>query len=277
MADSNIAVTEGSGKNVDTRTNDAGDHRQVIIPGHPTATNSIAETLGKDPESNTEGLVVRDVNTSAIVAGLEAVRVRNVIDGTLTTVDTVNFVTRVRNLVDGTISTVSAVTNITNSIAVHILSTNGTIAVQNATLGTVSISAKDGTMAVYFSPSKPVVLTEQHSTANIFTVTGSVTGSYPSGKTLVSPSANASFKVFAIQLTTTAQVANVVQLHNGGETETEFWRYALQAPTQGISGANISVTPPGYLFATGTSTTLAIQADAGSLIHYSISYRKESA
>ena len=86
--------------------------------------------------------------------------------------------------------------------------------------------------------------------------------------------ANYNFKIFAIALTTTAQVQNVVQLHNGGEAETEFWRYALQAPTAGIAGANIAVSPPSYIFATGTSTTLAIQADASSLIHYSISFIK---
>ena len=145
-----------------------------------------------------------------------------------------------------------------------------------------SIKGINSSIAVYFQGSNPKVnlgtdMVNTGSTASIFTVSGSVSGSYPSGKTLVAPSASYNFKVFAIALTTTAQVQNVVQLHNGGEAETEFWRYALQAPTAGIAGANLAVSPPSYIFATGTSTTLAIQADASSLIHYSISFIKESA
>ena len=35
--------------------------------------------------------------------------------------------------------------------------------------------------------------------------------------------------------------------------------------------------PPAFIFATGVSTTLAIKNDSGSLIHYSVSYIKESA
>lgn len=96
--------------------------------------------------------------TVTTVTGVD--RVRNIIDGTVSTVGTVGTITRVdrvHNLIDGTISTVGTVTGITNSIAVHVLSTNGTIAVQNATLGTVAISAKDGSFAIYFSPSSPSI------------------------------------------------------------------------------------------------------------------------
>ena len=189
-----------------------------------------------------------------------------------------------------------ASSTITGSVAVHIGSTGGTLQVQNLTSGTVAISAKDGTMAVYFSQSSPAVNVQKfngndvvtpnagipavnvYSTANIFTVSGSVSGSYPSGKTIISPSANASFKVFAYSFTTTAQAHMVVTVENGAASSpTEFWRVALQAPAAGIAGANLSVQPPGYLFATGTSVTLAIKRDADSLLHYSISYIKESA
>ena len=56
----------------------------------------------------------------------------------------------------------------------------------------------------------------------------------------------------------------------------EKWRYALQAQSAGIAGANLAVTPPAYLFATGVGNTLCLITDSGSLIHYSISYFKES-
>ena len=37
MADSAVAVTPGSGANVDTRTQTGGDHRQVVVVGDETA------------------------------------------------------------------------------------------------------------------------------------------------------------------------------------------------------------------------------------------------
>src|SRR3990167_9361404 len=245
MPDSSIAITAGAGTNVDTQTNAAGDHRQVIVAGDPSVVNSVAVVRGADPASNDEGLVVRDPNATAIVSGLRDVRIQSIVDGTVSigavenitrvknvvdgTLSLVTRVDRVMNLVDGTISTVSSVTTvptvtrvdrvhnvvdgtlsliamtqrvnnlvdgtlslvsmvqrvnnlvqgtvtvtgITASIATHILSTNGTMAVN---VGTIA-----GSAAVYFSPSRPVVLADQQSTASIFTVSGSTSGGTTSG------------------------------------------------------------------------------------------------
>ena len=294
MVDSNIAITSGSGTNIDTRTESTNSqHRQVIVIGDPSVNVGVAEVRFSQPDSDDPGVVVRDPNTTAIVSGLRDVRVqslvdgtvsvenitrvrnvvdgtlstvyrvanvvdgtlstvtgvdrvrnlvdgtissgtldyvtrvRNLVDGTLTTVGTVNaltnvtrvdrvfnlvdgtvtyiptvqrvqnlvdgtissgtldYVTRVRNLVDGTISTVAAVTNITNSIAVHVLSTGGTI----------NVALKTG-----------AILTSPGHTASIFTTSGSTSGVSASGVQLVAPSANYNFKVFAFSLTTTALV-----------------------------------------------------------------------
>lgn len=285
MADSAVVITSGSGTNIDTRTEaTSGQHRQVVVIGDPSTNAGVA------PVDATNGLAVDVKALAGSITGITnsiAVHVLST-GGTINVSSTISGTVAIHSK-DGTMAvyfsggdpgvkiTSGTVTGITNSIAVHVLSTGGTIQVQNLTSGTVSMSAKDGTFAVYFSPARPVVLADNQHTSSIFTVSSSVTGSYPSGKTIIAPSASYNFKVFAIAITTTAQLQNVVQLHNGGETETEFWRYALQAPTAGIAGANLAVTPPAYLFATGTSTTLAIQADASSLIHYSVSYIKESA
>lgn len=368
MADSQIQVTEGSGKNVDTRTNAAGDHRQVIVVGNPTATDSVAEVLAKDPASNDLGLVVRDVNSSAIVAALNTGvtisgdidrvrnvvdgtlstvtrvsnvvdgtlsvvtfvpvvqrvqnvvdgtlttvtgvdRVRNIVDGTISTVGTVTRVDRVMNLVDGTLSTVAAVTGITNSVAVHVLSTGGTIQVQNLTTGTVAMSAKDGTFAVYFSPAVPgvnlaaigttntlgvhltgtagtlnvqlkpgAILTQIGATSQIFTVSG--TTSTAGNNQLVAPSANYNFKVFAYSLQTTGIVSSAPRFTTGASAgATELWRPLINSVQTASTpvGANLAVAPPGFLFATGVSTTLSLYLDTGTLIHYSVSFIKESA
>lgn len=281
MADSKITIfnADGGSADIDIRTV-GSEARQIIGLGDPTTNANIAEVRNDDPGSSStlQGLVVR-LAGSATVVGLQgttarpflmntdgAIKVYDIVTGTIATVSTVTAVT-----------TVAAVTNITNSIAVHVLSTGGTIQVQNLTSGTVAISAKDGTFAVYFSPSRPIVLADSQHTAGIFTVSGAASGNFPSGITLVSPSANYSFKVFAFALTTTAQSNVLVRFTNGGGSPTEYWRYGLQAPSAGIAGANLSVSPPSYLFSTGTSTTLAILRDVDSLVHYSVSFIKESA
>lgn len=284
MPDSAIAITAGSGNNIDTRTESTNsNHRQVIVLGDPATNDSVADVRGADPSSNAEGLVVRDVNTSAIVSGLDSVRVRNVIDGTLTTitgvdrirnvidgtittitgldrvrnivdgtistVDTVNYVTRIRNLVDGTITTVDTLNFVTR--------------VRNIVDGTISLANIQATAVV---------------SAAGGSVAGSTSGVSTSGVTIVSPETGRNIKVYAFSLTTTAQVHNQVRFTNGaGVSPTTFWQVGLQAPSQGIAGANLAVTPPGYLFSTGNSTTLSLVKDTGSLVHYSVSYFKESA
>lgn len=123
------------------------------------------------------------------------------------------------------------------------------------------------------------VFTNAAHTAGIFTVAGSVSGSYPSGYTLVAPSANYSFKVFAYSIQTTGAVSTLARFTTGGAASpVDLWRaLATASGVTGVQGANLAVPPPGYLFATGTSTTLALLFDSGSLVHYSVSFIKESA
>lgn len=175
---------------------------------------------------------------------------------------------------------------INDSIAVYLGATAGTIGVRVEQVNsTVSITAKDGTFAVYFSPSTPAVSLSTATVTNLSsttviprTVSGSVTTVSTSGSQLVAPDAGNCIKVFAIALTTTAQVQTTVKLTNGsGAAPTEYWRYALQEPTAGVAGANLAVSPPGYLFATASNTTLCLTCDNASLVHYSIGYFKESA
>lgn len=385
MADSSIAVTSGAGNNVDTRTNAAGDHRQVIVVGNPTATDSVAEVQATDPDSNTLGLVVRDVNTSAIVSKLNsgvtvsgtltgitnsiAVHVlstggtiitkldrESVLSGIQSTIQVVEFTSSGSKIADetydakrvliagsqtaasilisgqrtagtntplivntdgaikvydvttgtiATVSTVTAVTNITNSIAVHVLSTGGTLHVRladnSAGLATDDLawtpatdvgfpamalfddtatdSVDEGDAGILRMTANRNLYVHTDSTASIFTVSGSTSGVSPSGVTLVSPSASYNFKVFAFSLQTTGIVSTVARFTNGGGSATEFWR-GLVTSNQTSStpiGANLAVPPPSFLFATGTNTTLALHLDNASLVHYSVSYFKESA
>jgi len=233
---------------------------------------------------------VRNVvdGTLTTVTGVD--RVRNVVDGTLTTVTGVD---RVRNVIDGTLSLVSMVQRVNNVV-------DGTLTtVTNVTniTNTVKISASDGTIAVRFSPANPGVNVSQfgggttvapnsgipainvYSTTSIFTVSGSTSGGTTSGVTLVAPSANYNFKVFAYSLQTTGIVSEAWRFTNGAGSETELWRPLITAveTTSTPKGANMAVQPPGFIFATGVSTTLALKSSTGSLVHYSVSFIKESA
>lgn len=176
-------------------------------------------------------------------------------------------------------------TGITNSVAVHVLSTNGTMA--------VNVGKVDGTVTVRLDPGNTLGtvnqgvasatqawLTNTGSTAGIFTVSGSTSGVSVSGVNLVAPSASYNFKVFAYSIQTTGIVSVTPKFVNGsGASQTEFWR-PLATANQTAStpiGANMAVAPPGFIFATGTNTSLNLLLDTGTLVHYSVSYIKESA
>ena len=86
MADSHIEVTEGTGKRVDTKTLDNGDHRQSVVIGNATDSNNTA------PVDGTYGLGV-DVKRSALPTGAATSAKQDTIishvdgiEGTLTTI-----------------------------------------------------------------------------------------------------------------------------------------------------------------------------------------------
>jgi len=271
MADSRIVIfnADGQSAEIDIVTESGNNQgRQVIVIGDPSTNDARAAVRAADPNSDLAGIVVRDPNSTAIVSGLDSVRVRNLIDGTVSTISRVD---RVFNVIDGTMSTIYRVANVVDG-------TISTVSrVSNVVDGTISaiyrvFNVIDGTIS----------LANVQATAVVNAAGGSVAGSTSavstSGFTLVSPEANRNIKIYAFSLTTTAQVHNQVSFTNGsGASPTTFWQVALQAPSQGIAGANLAVTPPGYLFATGSNTTLALVKDTASLVHYSVSYFKESA
>lgn len=231
-------------------------------------------------------------------------RVSNIVDGTLSVVTTVG---RVNNIVAGTVT----ITGTQSSLAVfldpgHLLGSvtanagTGTMTVAfdpGHELGTIrgnsntltvflpdtghelgSIKQINSTVSVAFSPAKPIVLSDIEATSKVFTVSG--TTSTAGNNTLVSPSASYNFKIFAYSLQTTGIVSSAPRFTTGASAgATELWRPLINAvqTTSTPVGANLAVSPPGFLFATGTNATLSLYLDTGSLMHYSVSFMKESA
>ena len=249
--------------------------REYTVIGGSTA-DGLADVIATDPVSNRSGLVVRDIHTSAIVARLGQTM-------------TVQFDPG---------HTLGSISGIGSSVAVHILSTNGTMAVNiGKTDGTITVrfdpgyelgsikgvnssvavhlGSTGGTVAVKLDPGYNVVNTL--STSSIFTVSG--TTSTAGNNTLVSPSASYNFKIFAYSIATTGIVSAAPRFTTGASAgATELWRPIITSVmTSSVpTGANLSTTPPGFLFATGVNTTLSLYLDTGTLFHYSVSYIKES-
>lgn len=290
MADSKVTITEGTGSNIDTRTEATnGQHRQVIVVGHPSVNDAVAEVASLDvgASSTAYGQVVRlagsaQVNIVAVGTGVTLGVNLGKVDGTIQVnvgkIDD-NVSVKFANIagtagvnlgkVDGTIQV--NVGKVDDLVAIRTTSASGTLGVHLLTTA--------GTLTVKIGPESAAFINAGH-TASIFTVSGSTSGISASGVTLVSPSANASFKVFMYSIQTTAVGSAVFTFTNGaGTSPTEFWRPLVTAAASSSSpiGANVGVTPPGFIFATGVSTTLALLNPSGVLVHYSVSYIKESA
>jgi uncharacterized cupredoxin-like copper-binding protein len=108
-------------------------------------------------------------------------------------------------------------------------------------------------------------------------VSGSTSGVSVSGVQLVSPIASRTTKVYAFSIMSTAAVNLTAKFTNGsGASPVELWRVAMISPAGGVAGANLAVTPPGYLFATPSAATLCLVLDSASLVHYSVSYFREA-
>lgn len=296
--------TTGSGDPIYEET---GNWTRVLIAGSQTAasltingtltgiTNSVAVHVGstggtiwvkQDPDG-TLGAIRTALPSGTNDLG-NIIRVKNVVDGTLSTV-----------------TTVGAVTNITNSIAVHLLSTGGTLHVRLAdnsaglitddtaftpatdvgfpVMGlyddTATDSVDEGDAGIMRMTANRIQMSHLDSTASLFTVSGSTSAVSTSGATLISPSANASFKIYAYSIQTTGAVSISAKFTNGsGASPTEFWRPLVTASgVTGVQGANLTSWPSAPLFVTGTSTTLSLVLDSATLVHYSVAYTKESA
>jgi len=255
MADSNISITAGSGTTVDTRTV-GSEHRQVVVIGDPDTNANVADIQNEDPGSSStaQGMVVR-LAGSATVVGLQGTTARPFLMNT-------DGAIKVYDVVNGTISTITRVDRVFNIV-------DGTISIGNRPDIQRVHNVIDGTMIVRDVNSTAVLPVTASSTSSAVSV---------SGGTVISPVVGSVIKVFAFSLTTTAQVHLAARFTNGAGTgPTEFWRVALQAPSAGIAGANLAVTPPGYLWATAAGSTLSLVLDSASLVHYSVAYFRESA
>lgn len=82
-------------------------------------------------------------------------------------------------------------------------------------------------------------------------------------------------KVYAFSLTTTS-TTGVICAFQAGSGGTELWRVLLQAPSGANAGANLSVAPPAYLFASASNGTLNLNLSTSVRVDFSVSYFNEA-
>lgn len=82
-------------------------------------------------------------------------------------------------------------------------------------------------------------------------------------------------KVHGFSLTTRGVSATICKFLDG-TAGTSKWQVVLETTSGQISGANLAVTPPGYLFETSVSAALVLNTDSGSVVHYSVAWFEEA-
>lgn len=106
---------------------------------------------------------------------------------------------------------------------------------------------------------------------NLKTVAGSVSAAGMT--TLVSGMANRVTKVFAFSLVTSSTSAVTADVRDTNAAL--LWQVPEQAITGTNFGANLAVTPPGYLFKSGSGNGIALNLSAAQAINYSIAYYQD--
>jgi hypothetical protein len=82
-------------------------------------------------------------------------------------------------------------------------------------------------------------------------------------------------KVFAYSITTTCVTATNLKFYNGA---TMMWPVVLQAISSAVSGVNLAVSPPAFLFQNSTGAPMTLQtsgSSAGPAFHVAVSYFQE--
>ena len=103
--------------------------------------------------------------------------------------------------------------------------------------------------------------------------TGGTAGS-SGNNTLIAAGTN-KLKVYAFSLSCVSTTV-VTAIFQSGASGTELWRVILQTPASVSGGANLAVSPPAYLFATGAATLLNLNLSAAVTVHWSVAYYDEA-
>ena len=169
----------------------------------------------------------------------------------------------------------------------------GNVNIATATLGTVTVALSSTVVTVANTLSTVTIIAGQSTVAGGIGATGAtvqrVVLANDQGRTLTASSGTLSAtqvtlvlagsnktKVYAFSLTTTSTTGVICSFMHGSQSGPELWRVLLQAPSGANSGANLAVTPPGYLFATPSAGNLILFLSAAVRVDFSVAYYDEA-
>lgn len=223
----------------------------VTVTG--TVTTSANTTLTTIDNTPTVTLSATDVTINN--GALNPVNVS--LDSTKVTVDNSLSLSDTRVTVDNTVAITlnTTLTTIDNTPTVTLSSTEVTIG-NNVTLNQTAVSVTN-TVNTTLAISKTVT---------------SVTGSVASTNTTIIAAGTLRKRVYAYALTTTSATEVICVFHSDG---TELWRISLLAPSGASAGANLSIMPPAYLFASRTASAVSLSVSTTDTVHYSVSHFEE--
>ena len=200
------------------------------------------------------------------------------------------------NIATATLGTVT--TSLSSTIVtVQNVAAGFNVNVATATLGTVTVTGTvtPSTTASTISNAvgNPVNVSLTSTAVTVSNTAGTVTNSVSTlmliSKTLtgtsvsinattgtIAAAGSARLKVYAISLTTTATTSSVITFVNGTYGGQVLWKAVYQAASGSMAGSNIAVTPPAYLFATGSAQLLRLNLSAAIPVEVSVSYYDEA-
>lgn len=110
---------------------------------------------------------------------------------------------------------------------------------------------------------------------NLLSTCFSSIGNNSTSATVVTSAASVRHKVYAYSITSTAQAINTLTF--ASSLANPIWQVQMQSITSGITGANLAVTPPAWLFATDVANPLVFKVTGNTgTYHLSFSYFSEA-
>lgn len=276
--------------------------QEIVVLGDPESTGAIGRVVAVAPDSTHYGAVVRQVgyvapSTTAQVSSVGgAVIVRSSAADALVTASqggTWTLSSLAGRVETGEYSSAAPAANSTGlivrqvgySTTIQVSSVGGAVIVRssaadfNATItGTVrSTNSVIGDFLASVQQNSTVWQTQSalRISQTLQSTAFSTMGNNSTSSTIVSSVAGQRQKVYAYSITSTAQAVNTLSF--ASSLANPIWHIQMQSISSGISGANLAVSPPAYLFATAVAEPLVfkITGSTGSY-HLSFSYFSEA-
>lgn len=256
MAD-NVPITSGSGISIAADDISSVLYQRVKIIIGADGTNN-GDVASGNP---------MPVTGSTTVIGTVTITGSTSIVGTVTVTGSTSVANTVT--ITGNTTVLGTVTITGSTAVVNTVTVTGSTAI----VGTVTITGSTTILNPTGAGTGGIRVVDANDAGKTLSVT-SGTLSATNGTLVVSVSGQ-KIKVYAISLTTTSSTQQLVKFQTavGG---IDLWTVALIAPTGAVAQANLSVNPPSYLFATGTTNVLNLSLTNANAVHYAVSYFTEA-